>query len=83
MLQQGEQVGGEGTGQALGFDVTEPFSYHYRLTSEGKGKKARFVLEARGDLDCDGTASRLRLAGHLDEKGELVVGGLEAQAGTE
>jgi type II secretory pathway pseudopilin PulG len=71
------------TWKALRFDLTAPFYYQYRVTSEGKGKKARFVVEARGDLDCNGTSSSFRIAGHLDDKGDVVVGELEVKDETE
>jgi type II secretory pathway pseudopilin PulG len=61
------------TWKALGFDLTEPFRYQYRFTSEGKGKKARFAIEARGDLECNNVLQLHRITGHLDAKGELVI----------
>jgi len=37
--------------------------YQYRLTTTGTGVGATVVVEARGDLDCDGTYSSFRLKG--------------------
>jgi hypothetical protein len=65
------------TWKALRFDLVEPHYFQYRVTSEGKGKAARVVLEARGDLGCDGTVTAYRIAAHVDAKGELEVGDLE------
>ncbi len=49
------------TWKALGFSVGEPSYYQYRVRVDGKGPTARIVVEARGDLDCDGTFSSYRM----------------------
>ena len=55
--------------RALAFSVDDPHSYQYRVTAEGRGKKARLVVEARGDLDCDGHFSSYRRVVTLDGDG--------------
>jgi hypothetical protein len=39
--------------KAIGFSVDDPAYYQYRLRRNGQG----FVIEAQGDLDCDGVLS--------------------------
>ncbi len=66
------------TWQALGFSVDDPHHYQYRVTSDGKGRKARIVVEARGDLDCDGKFSSFKRTGTIGEDGAISGGsGLE------
>jgi len=57
------------TWSALNFSVDEPHYYQYRVTSEGQGKKVQVVVEARGDLDCDGKFSTFRRTVTLDAQG--------------
>ena len=40
--------------KTLGFALDEAHYYQYRVTRDGGG----FVVEARGDLDCDGVFGR-------------------------
>jgi hypothetical protein len=63
---------------ALGFAPTEALHYQYRFVSEGQGPTAHFSLEARGDLDCDGTFSSFVIRGKLDDKGLVSSSNLEA-----
>jgi hypothetical protein len=51
----------------LGFGVSEPHYYQYRLRRAGDG----FVAEARGDLDCDGKFSHFARSIAPDGVGEL------------
>jgi len=71
------------TWKALGFSVDGSHYFQYRFTSEGKGARARFVAEARGDLDCDGRFSTYRLSGGLDPKGALQRSPVQADNGLE
>ena len=45
------------TWKALNFSVDEPSRYQYRVRVEGKGKTVKYIIEARGDLDCDNSYS--------------------------
>jgi type IV pilus assembly protein PilA len=66
------------TWTALSFSVDDPSYYQYRYTSVGKGKKAHFVIEARGDLDCDGQFSSFKRTGDILPDGSVTGGsGLE------
>ncbi len=65
------------TWRALGFQPGQRHRYEYRFTSSGKGAAARFVIEARGDLDCDGKHSSFRVEGGQGGKGGLEVKPLE------
>jgi type II secretory pathway pseudopilin PulG len=67
------------TWSALNFSVDEPHYYQYRVTNEGQGKKARLVVEARGDLDCDGTFSSYKRAITVDPQGGPQTGALEVE----
>jgi type IV pilus assembly protein PilA len=71
------------TWKTLHFSVAGAHYYQYRFVSEGKGKQAKFTVEARGDLDCNQTHSSFRLHGHLATDGALVVTPLEVQGETE
>lgn len=64
-----------GTWQALHFSVDGTSRYQYRVRVEGKGKQARYLIEARGDLDCDQTFSSYRrtFAADGSEVGEMVI----------
>ncbi len=57
---------GDSWGQ-FGFAPIEPAFYQYRLRREGVG----FVVEARGDLDCDGKFSHFARSVTPDGVGEL------------
>jgi type II secretory pathway pseudopilin PulG len=57
--------------RALQFTISEPHRYQYRLTSEGRGQKARYTIEARGDLDCNGKFSSFKMTGDATSDGEL------------
>jgi type IV pilus assembly protein PilA len=59
------------TWRALEFSVDEPHYYQYRFTSEGKGAAARFTIEARGDLNCDGVYSSYKMEGEVDGRGDV------------
>jgi hypothetical protein len=65
--------------KALDFSLEAPLRYQYRFTSEGRGARARFIAEARGDLDCDGKFSSFQIAGHLDDSLDLVVEPLQVR----
>jgi type II secretory pathway pseudopilin PulG len=71
------------TWQALGFALADPHYYQYRFVAEGRGPKAHFTVEARGDLDCNGVVGRFTLKGHLGKDGELELGTLEVANETE
>jgi len=64
------------TWRVLGFAPQGQFHYQYRFTRTGRGRRARFAVEARGDLDCDGQFSSFRREGYM-EKGEAVGTDLE------
>jgi hypothetical protein len=64
--------------KALDFSVAEPSNYQYRVVTEGKGAAATMSVEARGDLDCDGTYSSFKRTLRL-ENGDLVDSGLESK----
>ena len=53
----------------LGFGVSDPHYYQYRLRRNDGG----FVVEARGDLDCDGKFSRFARAVKPDGVGPLTT----------
>jgi hypothetical protein len=53
----------------IGFSVTEPHYYQYRLRRDAGG----FAVEARGDLDCDGKFSHFQRAVQPDGAGPLVT----------
>lgn len=69
--QPGDKVFRHPTWQALHFNIDDPHVYQYRLTSTGKGKTARVVVEARTDSGCKGEYNTLRMEGHLDDAGAL------------
>jgi hypothetical protein len=46
--------------KALNFSVSDPSYYQYRVRVEGKGTTTKVIVEARGDLDCDGEYSSFR-----------------------
>ena len=51
----------------LGFSMDEAHDFQYRYV----GTKKSFVIEARGDLDCDGIYSNYRLETSFDAKGAM------------
>jgi hypothetical protein len=61
------------TWQALHFGLSESHHYQYRFSSEGRGERARFTVEARGDLDCDGRWSHFQIRGSIARGGELKI----------
>lgn len=65
--------------KALDFAMDDPHRYQYRLLSKGRGPGATIELQARGDLDCDGTTSLYRFKGRLTADGELRFGAMERQ----
>jgi hypothetical protein len=54
------------TWRGLYFQLTDKHHYQFRFTSKGKGRQATYVIEARGDLDCDGVYSHYKLLGHVE-----------------
>jgi type IV pilus assembly protein PilA len=62
------------TWTALNFSVNDPHYYQYRVQSSGKGKTARTIVEARGDLDCDGTFSSFKREIAIDAQGNASGG---------
>ncbi len=68
----------EPTWKALEFSLGDPHYYQYRFTSDGKGARARFVVEARGDLNCDGIFSSFRRTGSLDAQGNVQISPLDS-----
>jgi hypothetical protein len=85
-----QQSGGEGkcdpfaneaawqhpTWQALDFEVLDPFFYQYRYVNEGN----QVLLQAQGDLDCDGETSLTTLRATVQPDGVLLrSAGLEKQ----
>jgi type IV pilus assembly protein PilA len=63
------------TWRAVRFQLTDPHYYQYRITSEGRGKKAQVTVEAQGDLDCDGVLSNYKIIGSFEDNGDLVFKG--------
>jgi type II secretory pathway pseudopilin PulG len=59
----------------LRFALADPHYYQYRFTSKGRGKRATFVAEARGDLDCDGETSSFKILGAVDPGGAVMTKG--------
>jgi type IV pilus assembly protein PilA len=61
--------------RSLNVELIEPHYYQYRYSSSGHSAAARYVIEARGDLDCDGNYSRFRITGKAPdpEEGGTVV----------
>jgi photosystem II stability/assembly factor-like uncharacterized protein len=57
----------------LRFSMRAPHYYQYRFTSQGTGKKASFLIEARGDLNCDGTYSSFKLKGSVSAEWGVVT----------
>ncbi len=57
--------------KAIGFSLTAPFRYQYQVISQGRGRKARFLIRVRGDLDCDGDYSLFELRGAIDARGRV------------
>lgn len=69
----------------LEFAISDQHYYRYRFVSEGVGSKARFRVEATGDLDCDGNASRFTIEGQVsadrgDGTCEVSLGKLKVEA---
>ncbi len=71
------------TFRALNFSVDDPFYYQYRVTSEGRGPKARVTVEARGDLDCNQVTSSFKRTVTVDGQGKATVGPLDSANDTE
>jgi type IV pilus assembly protein PilA len=64
------------TWRALGFSIEDPHHYQYRFRRTEGG----FVVEARGDLDCDGKFSSFRREGRVEPGGTISGGaGLETE----
>lgn len=63
------------TWRQLRFSLLEPHYYQYRFTSGGENKEAKFMVEARGDLDCDGTFSSYSMSGRITEEYGVLVEG--------
>ncbi|MCA9672495.1 MAG: hypothetical protein KC503_43170 [Myxococcales bacterium] len=69
--------------RALNFEISEAHRYQYRYRASGSGKKSTFVIEARGDLDCDGVFSNYKLQGDIDPQigvrsvGPIIVNEIE------
>lgn len=59
------------TWRKLRFALTTPHHYQYRFSARGKGRDASFEIEARGDLDCDGTHSSFKIRGRVNPDGSL------------
>ncbi len=60
------------TWSALGFSIDEPHYFQYRVQIEGSGGAARYIVEARADLDCNGKFSNYkRVTGPEDAQGPL------------
>jgi hypothetical protein len=66
------------TWKALKFSPEGPTYYQYRFVSMGKGKKATFTVEARGDLDCNQTWSHYSITGHVNGQGVLEIGKIKS-----
>jgi hypothetical protein len=68
------------TWRALGFAMKEPHLFQYRFVSDGKGRKARFLIEARADADCNGVYAVYRRQGTFDREGNIDPGpGLQTE----
>lgn len=64
------------TWQALEFSVQDPFYYQYRFINQG----SEVLMQAQGDLDCDGETSLITLRATLSPDGALERAyGLEEQ----
>ena len=57
------------------FAISDPHYFQWRYRSAGEGQQARFIVEARADLDCDGQYSSYKLAGQIDEGMNVVTQG--------
>lgn len=62
----------------LHFGISDPHLYQYRYRARGKGKKASVMVEARGDLDCDGKFSSYKLSGRV-VKGKVSFGAIKVK----
>jgi hypothetical protein len=71
------------TWKALSFSLDDPHYYQYRFTSTGKGPKAHFIVEARGDLDCDGIYSSFKREGSIASDGSVTITDLKTENETE
>jgi hypothetical protein len=65
------------TWRVLGFSPGGPTYHQYRFVSLGKGRKASFAVEARGDLGCDQTWTYFSVAGQVGNTGEVEIGKVE------
>ena len=61
------------TWASLGFGFSRPHSSSFELTSEGRGRRARYRAVAHGDLDGDGQLSEFSLRGEVAEGREPVT----------
>ena len=59
----------------LRFRPQKSHIYQRRYSSGGVDGAARFVAEARGDLDCDGRYSSFKLRGSVNAALEVVLKG--------
>lgn len=71
------------TWKALMFSPEGPTYYQYRFVSTGKGKKATFTVEARGDLDCKQNWSYYTIQGHVNGQGVVELGKVESREQSE
>jgi hypothetical protein len=62
--------------RGLEFSVSDPGYFQYRISSEGRGGKARITVEARGDLECNQAESSYKRTVTLDAHGNAQVGPL-------
>ena len=60
----------------LAFQLSDPHYFQWRYAAKGVGKRATVIIEARGDLDCDGKYSHYRVSGKIGPKGRPVFGPL-------
>ena len=56
------------TWRDLGFRLDSRHYYQFRFTGTGAGADATYIIEARGDLDCDGVYSSFKFKGHVDHE---------------
>ncbi|MCA9667709.1 MAG: hypothetical protein KC503_19050 [Myxococcales bacterium] len=61
--------------KALRFEMSDPHYFQYRFYSSGTGRSTSVVIEARGDLDCDGIYSSFKMIGSVDMDGSLNIRG--------
>jgi type II secretory pathway pseudopilin PulG len=66
--------------RALEFSVSDPSYFQYRITSDGRGNKARITVEARGDLECNQVESSYKRTVTLDAHGTPQLGPLQGDS---